>query len=81
MNPAIFDKPFFEFTLPIMGTIIACVVWAMISTDNRRLDDMRTDMNRQFGEINKRLERIEGKLDGHESRITVLEERTSPLRR
>ncbi len=54
MNPALFDRPFFEVTLPIMATIIAGV-WAMISTNNRRLDD-----------IIKWLERIEGKLEDHQ---------------
>lgn len=69
MNPAIFDKPFFEVTLPLMLTI-GVSVWGIVSTNNRRLDD-----------IIKRLERIEAKLDAHESRIAVLEERTSLLRR
>ncbi len=69
MNPAILDQPFFEVTLPLMLTIIAGV-WAMISTNNRRLDD-----------IIKRLERIEELLRGHDERIIRLEERTSLLKR
>ena len=44
------------------------------------IDTLRTDMNRQFDAINKRLDRIEGKLDSHEQRITIIEERTNPLR-
>ncbi len=52
-----------------MLTIIAGV-WAMISTNNRRLDD-----------IIKRLERIEELLRGHDERIIRLEERTSLLKR
>ena len=69
MNPAIFDKPFFEVTLPLMLTI-GVSVWGIISTNNRRLDD-----------IIKGLERIEVKLDNHDSRIAVLEEQSSLLRR
>lgn len=80
MDPAIFDKPFFEVTLPLMATFLAGT-WAMISTNNRRMDDLRTDMNRQFDNVNRRLERIETKLDSHEVRLAALEERTSPLRR
>ena len=71
MNPAIFDKPFFEVTLPLMCTILAGV-WAMISTNNRKLDDMgrriddmgkriddlRDYMNRQFAEVNRQLAEI-----------------------
>ena len=86
MNPAIFDKPFFEVTLPLMLTILAGV-WAMISTNNRsqdaankRLDDMMKGTNSRLDEIVRRLERIEDKLDKHDSRIAVLEERTSLLR-
>jgi 23S rRNA C2498 (ribose-2'-O)-methylase RlmM len=37
-------------------------------------------MNKRFDEIIRRLERIEAKLDNHESRIAVLEDRTSRLR-
>jgi hypothetical protein len=75
MNPATFDKPFFEVTLPLMLTIIAGV-WAMISTNNRRLDDLVKRLDR----IDLRLDRMEQKLDGYDSRIIRLEERTSPLR-
>jgi hypothetical protein len=40
---------------------------------------MRAEMRTEFGRIEARLERIETKLDGHETRIVRLEERTSPL--
>ncbi|MGI8741761.1 MAG: hypothetical protein ACR2NN_04160 [Bryobacteraceae bacterium] len=46
-----------------------------------RIDDLRSDMNRQFGVVNSRLQRIEDKLDSHENRIVLLEERTSPIQR
>ena len=45
MNPAMLDKPFFEVTLPLMLTIIAGI-WAMISTNNRRLDDIIQRLDR-----------------------------------
>ena len=87
MNPAIFDKPFFEVTLPLMCTIIAGV-WAMVSTNNRRLDDMgkridhlRDDMNRQFAEIRETLREIQATQVSHGNRLTAVEERTSALRR
>jgi hypothetical protein len=43
---------------------------------NRRFDDV----NRRFDSVEKRLDRIEAILERHETRITILEERTNPLR-
>lgn len=65
MNTAIFDKPFFEVTLSLMLTIISGI-GAMISTNNRRLD-----------EVVQKLWRIETLLSDHEQRIVTVEERTS----
>lgn len=67
MNPLL-QQPFFQVTLPMMITLIVGV-WTMISTNNRRLDD-----------IIRRLERIEALLADHDQRLTRVEERTSPLR-
>ena len=57
-----FDKPFFEVTLPLMVTVLVSV-WAAISTNNRRLDDMKSDLNRHFDEMLKRLDKIDARLD------------------
>ena len=64
-----------QTALPIMFTILIAVWVNNKSIDgiHRRLDDMRND-------IVKRPDRIEGKLDDHDRRITRVEERTSPLR-
>ncbi len=85
MNTAIFQIPFVQIALPIMITMMLSV-WInnkafdkAFDTLNRRLDDMRTDSNRSFDEVIKRLDRIETKLDDHGNRIVRLEERTSPL--
>ena len=48
---------------------------------SKRIDDTNTNLSRQLNDIIARLGRIEVKLEGHEDRITRLEERTSPLRR
>lgn len=82
---AITSLPFIQVALPIMLTF-AAATWYQ----NKRIDDLRgdmrnemnnlrADMNRQFGEILRRLDRIEAKLENHNERITRLEERTSPL--
>jgi hypothetical protein len=47
---------------------------------NKRLDDLRTEMNARFADVIARLDRIELKLDNHEARIVRLEERTSIIR-
>jgi hypothetical protein len=38
-------------------------------------------MNKRFDGVERLLERIENLLTGHDRRITVLEERTSPIHR
>jgi len=46
----------------------------------KRIDDLRSDMNARFDAVERRLDRIENSMADHSSRITKLEERTSPLR-
>ena len=77
MSPVlqILQLPFVQIALPLMVVLIVNA-WGQ----NKRIDDLRADMNRRFDGIEKRLERIEAKLDDHQSRIVTLEERTSPLR-
>jgi polyhydroxyalkanoate synthesis regulator phasin len=48
---------------------------------SRRMDEMNANISSRLDDIIARLGRIEIKLEGHEDRITRLEERTSPLRR
>ncbi len=74
MNPAL--QPFLTVALPIIVTL-ALGMW----TNNGCLADLRKDMDRRFGEIIARLDRIERKLDNHEERIVRLKERTSPIHR
>ena len=87
MNPQLIQQPFFQVTHPLMGTIIVAT-WAMVSVNNRRLDDMRDGFNKRLDDIIRRLERVETRLDNIEGvlrdfgqRITRLEERTSPIHR
>jgi len=51
-----------------------------IDDQGKRIDDLRSDMNARFDSVERRLDRIEGFIADHSSRITKLEERTSPLR-
>jgi tetrahydromethanopterin S-methyltransferase subunit G len=80
MNPAML-QPFLTTALPIMVTILLAVWMNGKGFDgvHKRLDDMRADMDRRVDSIEGRLERIETKLDGHETRSVRLEERTSPF--
>ncbi len=72
MNPALFDKPLFEVTLPILvGFFIATLV------QNRGFDSV----NKRLDDIAQRLGRIEILLADHDQRIARLEERTSPIAR
>lgn len=70
----ILNLPFVQIALPVMFTM-----WLTWLAQSKRFDDLRTDMNRQFEEVRRRLERIETKLESHNERIARLEERTSPL--
>jgi hypothetical protein len=87
VNPAIFQQPFFQVTLPLMFTFVGAI-WVASWAQNKRFDDLRADINRRFEEVGRRfddviarLTRIEAKLDDHEQRIVRLEERTSPVAR
>jgi len=86
------QQPIFQITLPLMVTFVAAIWIASWSQNkrfddlNRRLDDLRSDMNRRFDDVNRRFDavdqrlgRIEKKQDDHETRITRVEERTSPI--
>jgi len=57
----VLNQPFFQVALPIMVTMVA-TVWALISTNNKRLDD-----------IVLRLGRIEERILSIEARLTILE--------
>jgi hypothetical protein len=79
-------QPFVTVALPIMALIVVTFLSASRGED-RRLDDLRSDMSARFREINRRidevisrLDRIERKLDNHEGRIVQMEERSSRLR-
>jgi septal ring factor EnvC (AmiA/AmiB activator) len=50
MNPLL-QQPFFQVTLPIIIAMVA-TVWALSSTNNRRLDDIRADLKAFREEIN-----------------------------
>ena len=69
-----------------MVTLVA-TIWLASWSQNKRFDDLRSEMVTRFAEVNRRideilarLDRIELKLDNHAGRIVRLEERTSPLR-
>ncbi len=94
MNPAVLNNSFVQVALPIMFTILIAtgvnnkgldgVHKAMhkgLDTVNRRIDDLRSDMNDRFGEVNHRLDRIDDTLKTHSAQIAALEERVSPLGR
>lgn len=68
-------NPFFTVALPIVIAMFINGWW-----QNKRIDDLRSDMNRRFDAVDKRfdgvdrrLEKIETKLDGHGERIAKLE--------
>jgi hypothetical protein len=71
----ILQQPFVRVALPI---IIALMLAAWMQ--NKRFDDLNQRISEFRAEINKRLERIELKLDQHNERITRLEERTALIR-
>ena len=61
------NQPFFQVALPIMATMLISV-WAAISTNNRRLDD-----------IVARLGRIEDRLLAIETRVAAVERKVEAL--
>jgi len=94
MNPAILRQPIFQVTIPVI-LAMGATVWALISTNNRRLDDIRVDLrefrgdlkafrdevNIRFTESNRHLDRIDETLKTYGQKIAVLEDCTSPLAR
>jgi len=78
---------FWQNTLPLMVTILAAVFgatmagWFSNKNLGQRVDDLQSDLDRRLDGVLTRLDRIEQKLDNHDTRITTLEERTSPFRR
>jgi len=54
------QQPFFQVTLPIIIAMVA-TVWALISTNNRRLNDIRADLKDLRGDVKMlRVEMAEG---------------------
>lgn len=87
MNPAIFQQPFFQVTLPLMVTFIA-TMWIAQWAQNKRFDDLNKrfdDLGRRLeemkSEIVRRLDAIDAKLDNHHERIIRLEADASPIAR
>jgi septal ring factor EnvC (AmiA/AmiB activator) len=83
VNPAILQQPIFQVTLPIV-LAMGGTVWALISTNNRRLDDIRADLKDLRGDlkdVNRRLDKIDETLKTYGQKIAVLEDRSSPLGR
>jgi hypothetical protein len=79
-------QQFVGVSLPIMITLVA-TIWIASWSQNKRFDDLKSDMAARFAEVHRRidemivrLDRIELKLDSHETRLVRIEERTSPLR-
>lgn len=64
------NSQFVQVALPIVITLVISSTY-----QNKRIDDLRSDMNRQFDEVKKELKEIRA------ARITRLEERTSPIHR
>lgn len=98
MNPvAMLSSQFVQVALPLMVTltIAAWVNSKGIDGLGKRIDDLRSEMNRrfedvnrrfddvnrQFTEVNRRFDKVDDLLNGHDQRIVRLEERTSPLTR
>jgi chromosome segregation ATPase len=88
------QQPFFQVALPIIITFAIATWYQSKRIDdlrdslNGRIDELRDSLNRRIDgldnrldAIDRRLERIENLLTDHARRITVLEERTSPIHR
>jgi hypothetical protein len=66
--PAMLSQPFFQVALPIMVTMMI-TVWALISTNNRRLDDIVA----RLGRIEDRLLAVETRLSAVGRKVDALE--------
>jgi hypothetical protein len=77
------QQPFFQVALPIIVAFAIATLFQSRRIDDigKRIDDLRDSLNRRLDAIEVRLTRIEELLIDHSGRITLLEERTSPLRR
>lgn len=91
------DQPFFQVALPLMVTILIAAFTAAWSSNKRideishRLDDTNRrldDVDRRFSNIDRRFDDVNGRFDemmrvlmSIDHRLTVLEERSSPLLR
>ncbi len=74
------QQPFFQVTLPIVIAMFA-TVWALISTNNRRLDDIRSDLKEMRSEMADGFRKVNETLRTYGEKIAVLEERSSFLGR
>ncbi len=74
--PALFNTPLVQVALPVL-------VGLMLAThyQNKRLDDLRSDMNRRFDSVDQTSKEIRSLLFDHDQRLTRIEERTSPIHR
>jgi uncharacterized coiled-coil DUF342 family protein len=55
------QQPFFQVTLPIVIAMVA-TVWALISTNNRRLDDIRADLKEVRAEMRELREQMKAEM-------------------
>lgn len=77
MNPiAILNTQFVHVALPLMVTLSIAAWW-----NNKRVDDLRSDLKELKGDMNRRFDKIDDTLREHGDRLVKLEERTSPLAR
>ena len=75
------SQPFFQVALPLMVTILVAAFTAAWSS-NKRIDEL----SRRLDDTNRRLDRLESAVQdvlkalmAIDHRLTVLEERSSPL--
>jgi len=74
----VLNQPFFQVALPIMVTMVA-TVWALVSTNNKRLDDIVARLGRIEDEMSARLGRIEDRLLAIENRLSAVERKVDAL--
>jgi len=73
MNPAaILNSQFVQVALPIVFTL-GFGIWF----NNKRIDDLRSDLKRIEARFDSRFDRLEALMSGLEQRVTRVEERTS----